>query len=149
MLDITACVICHTKVNILQDVKKCLAAMMIFAKKFNHIGLQHNLRKQEEFLKKIVKSTEMCIIIIRNAQIRQQTYLEDNTKHEILRLSMETFDWKSSCIFCSMSKKKQTRHPDRNNCHEVTTLHFKNQVLLACQKRDDPISKEVALRVRA
>ena len=43
---------------------------------------------------------------------------------------------------------RNIRHPDRNNCHEVITLHFKEQVLFSCQKRSDQINK-VALRVRS
>ena len=60
---------------------------------------------------------------------------------------METFDWKSNCMFCGGPCQKNIRYPDRSNCHEVTTLHFKEQMLLSCQKRHDQISKEVALRV--
>ena len=44
--------------------------------------------------------------------------------------------------------QKYIRHPNRNNCHEVTTSHVKEQVLLSCQKRNDQISKGVTLRVR-
>ena len=52
-------------------------------------------------------------------------------------------------MFCGGPCQKNIRHPNRNNCHEVTTLHFKEQVLLSCQKRNDQISKKVALRVRS
>ena len=52
-------------------------------------------------------------------------------------------------MFCGGPCQKNIRNPNRNNCHKVTTLHFKEKVLLLCQKRDDQISKEVALRVRS
>ena len=52
-------------------------------------------------------------------------------------------------MFCGGPCQKNIRHPNRNNCHEVTTLHFKEQVLLSCLKRNEQISKEVALIVRS
>ena len=61
---------------------------------------------------------------------------------------METFDWRSKFMFCGRPCQKNIRNPNRNNCHKVATLHFKEKVLLSCQKRDDQISKEVALRAR-
>ena len=64
----------------------------------------------------------------------------------MLRSSMETFDFKNKCMFCDGPCQKNIRHPDRNNCHEVATLHFKEQVLKSNsrQKRNDQINKEVA-----
>ena len=50
-------------------------------------------------------------------------------------------------LWWTMSKRYKTSQP--NYCHEVTTLHFKRQALLLCQKRNDQIGKEVALRVRS
>ena len=50
-------------------------------------------------------------------------------------------------MFCGKTCQKNVKHPDRNNCHEVTTLSFKDQILNACEKRNDQVSKEVALRV--
>ena len=73
---------------------------------------------------------------------------EDNTKHKMLRSSLEIFGWKTNCVFCGEECHNNTIHPDGNNCHEVTTLQFKDHVLLACQKRDDKKSKEVSLRVQ-
>ena len=52
-------------------------------------------------------------------------------------------------MFCGGPCQKNIRHPNRNNCHEVTTLHLKEQVLLSCLKRNKQISKEVALIVRS
>ena len=60
---------------------------------------------------------------------------------------MQMFDWKANCTFCGKTCQKNVKHPDRNNCHEVTTLSFKDQILNACEKRNDQVSKEVALRV--
>ena len=62
---------------------------------------------------------------------------------------METFDWRSKFMFGGGPCQKNIRNPNRNNCLKVTTLHFEEKVLLSCQKRDDQISKEVALRVRS
>ena len=72
---------------------------------------------------------------------------------------METSEWRRKCKFCCGTCHKNIRHPNQNNCHElpkklvdtseVTTLHFKEKVLLSYQKRNDQISKEVALRVRS
>ena len=73
---------------------------------------------------------------------------EEKTASNILHPSMETFDWKGKCMFSCGPYQKYIRHPNRNNCHEVTTSHLKEQVLLSCQKRNDQISKEVTLRVR-
>ena len=74
---------------------------------------------------------------------------EEKTASKILLSSIETFDWRSKFMFCGGPCQKNIRNPNRNNCHKVTTLHFKEKVLLLCQKRDDQISKEVALRVRS
>ena len=48
-------------------------------------------------------------------------------------------------MFCGGPCQKNIRHPNRSNYHEVTTLHFKEQVLVSCQKRNDQLSKEVAV----
>ena len=50
-------------------------------------------------------------------------------------------------MFCGEPFQKNIRHPYRNNSHEVTTLRFKEQVLLSCQKRNNQIRKIVALRL--
>ena len=60
----------------------------------------------------------------------------EKTARKILRSSMETFDWKSKCMFCG------------GPCQEILAHHFKEQVLFSCQKRSDQINK-VALRVRS
>ena len=73
---------------------------------------------------------------------------EEKTASNILHPSMETFDWRGKCMFSCGPYQKYNRHTNRNKCHEVTTSHLKEQVLLSCQKQNDQISKEVALRVR-
>ena len=50
-------------------------------------------------------------------------------------------------MFCGKTCQKNVKHRDRNNCHEFTTLSFKDQILNACEKRNDQVSKELALRV--
>ena len=60
---------------------------------------------------------------------------------------MQMFDWKANCMFCDKTCQKYVKHPDRNNCHEVTTLSFKDQILNASEKQSDKVSEEVALRV--
>ena len=51
-------------------------------------------------------------------------------------------------MFCGEPFQKNIRHPYRNNSHEVTTLRFKEQVLLSCQKRNNQIRKIVAIIAR-
>ena len=60
---------------------------------------------------------------------------------------MQMFHWKANCMFCGKTCQKNVKHPNRNNCYEVTTLRFKDQILNACEKRNDQVSKEIALRV--
>ena len=50
-------------------------------------------------------------------------------------------------MFCGKTCQKNVKHPDRNNCHEVTKLSFEDQILNACEKRNDQVSKELSLRV--
>ena len=128
---------------------------MNFAEKFNHISLQQKLREQEELSEehRQIKLHKYCQRYVYNENkkrtVTTASLLGDNRKQKILRSSMVTFDWKRNCMFCGKACQRNVRNPDRNTCHEVTTLHFKDQVVLACQKRDDQISKEVALRVRS
>ena len=57
---------------------------------------------------------------------------EEKSKQKMLRSSLDTFNWETICIFCGETCQNSTRHPDRNNCHKVTALHFKGQVSHTC-----------------
>ena len=50
---------------------------------------------------------------------------DDKSKHKILRLLKQMLDWKANCMFCGKTFQKNVEHPDRNNCHEVTTLSLR------------------------
>ena len=156
-LDVNACVICNnsavSKDNPLQDVKKGAWLLLIFAEKSNNNSLKQHLINPEKLPLECgkIKLHKHCqrYVYNQNKKHSPSNFLVEVKKNKILRSSLETFDWKCKCLFCAESCQRNTRHPDRNNCHEVTTLIFKNQVLLACQKKDDKIGEEVALRVGA
>ena len=50
--------------------------------------------------------------------------------------------------FCGEAFQNYVRHPNQNYYLEVTT-YLKEQILIPCEKRNNQISKEVALRVRS
>ena len=130
-----------------------MGSLLTFSKKFNHTTLEQYLLRQEQLLEddRIIKLHKKCQRDVYNKNKKRTAssadLIAEKTKHKILRSSMDTFNWKQNCIFCGETCQKDIKHPDRNNCHEVTTLHFKDQVLSACQRRDDQVSKNVALRV--
>ena len=60
------------------------------------------------------------------------------------RLSIgSTFAWKKDCFLCEKPCAIDERHLNRSDCHQVTTLPFKNKVLDVCSKRDDDWGLEV------
>ena len=139
--------------NPLQDVKKSLENLMTFCKRFNHTDLEKHLQRLQEVHENYrkIKRHKNCQRYVYNQNKKRSATIallpEEKAARKILRSSMETFDWKSSYIVSGRPYQKNIRHPDRNNCHEVTTLHFKEQMLVSCQKRHDQRSKEVTLRV--
>ena len=54
------------------------------------------------------------------------------------RLSVgSTFTWKKDCFLCEKPCAIDTKHFNRSDCHQVTTLPFKNKILEVCSERDD------------
>ena len=125
--DLDACVVCHisegSATNPLQNVKKGLENLVKFCKKFNQTGLEEHLERQEQLCENYRK-----IKLHKNCQ----RYVYNQNK-------------KRTATIALLIVEKN----NRNNCLKVTTLHLEEKVLLSCQKRDDQISKEVALRVRS
>lgn len=123
---------------------------MVFADKFKKESLKQHLINQENLPldSRKIRLHKHCQQYVYNQNKRSASnFPMEVKKKNFLRSSLETFDWKSKCMFCTDPCQRNTRHPDRNNCHKVTTLNFKNQILLACKKRDDKRSEEVALRI--
>lgn len=60
-----------------------------------------------------------------------------------LRSSISSFNWKENCIFCGEFAKFDSRHPERNKVHKVTTLPMHENLLECCHKRGDKWSSEV------
>ena len=141
------------KSNPLQAVKKGLTSLITYSQKFHHIVLEQHLLKQEQLEEndRTIKLHKSCQRHVYN-QNKKRTAMEanfttDKNKNKMLRSSMDNFNWKNNCLFCGETCKKYIKHSNRNSCHEVTTLNFKDQVLSECQRRDDQPSKNVALRV--
>ena len=144
-VDVDVCVVCHisewSTTNPLQDVKKGLenlikglGNLIKFCKKFNHIGLEKHLERQEQLHENYrkIKLHKNCQWYAYNQNKKRPATIallpEEKATGKILRSSMETFDWISKCMFCGGPFQKDIRHPNRNNCHEVATLRFKEQV---------------------
>ena len=127
-----ACVICHLsdhdKSNPLQDVKNGIENLLTFCEKFDHIDLKQHLLKEQQLphnVKKI-KIHKTCQRNVCNQNKKRfaakASLPDDKNKPKILRSSMQMFDWKANCMFCGKTCQKNVKHPDRKNCHEVTTL---------------------------
>ena len=137
----------------MQDVKNGVENLLTFCEKFNHIDLKQHLLKEQQLpdnVKKI-KIHKACQRNLYNQNKKQsatkKSLPEDKNQYKILRSLMQMFEWKANYMFCGKTCQKNVKHPDRNNCHEVTTLSFKDQILNVCEKQIDQVSKEVALRV--
>ena len=143
----------HDKSNPLQDVKNGVENLLTFCEKFNYIDLKQHLLKEQQLpdnVKKI-KIHKACQQNVYNQNKKRsaakKSLTDDKNQYKILRSLMQMFDWKANGMFRGKTCQKNVKHPDRNNCHEVTTLSFKDQILNVCEKQNDQVSKEVALRV--
>ena len=144
-----------SKDNPLQDVKKGAGLLLIFAEKSNNNNSlkQHLINPEKLPLESgKIKLHKHCqrYMYNQNKKRSPSNFPVEVKKSKILRSSLETFDWKCKCLFCAESCRRNTRHPGRNNCHEVTTRNFKNQVFNShAKKKDEKIGEEVTLRVGA
>ena len=137
----------------MQDVKNGVENLLTFCEKFNHIDLKQHLLKEQQLpdnVKKI-KMHKACQRNVYNQNKKRsaakKSLPDDKNQYKILRSLMQMFEWKANYMFCGKTCQKNVKHPDRNNCHEVTALSFKDQILNVCEKQNDQVSKEVALRV--
>ena len=139
------------------NVKKGLSSLITYAEKYNHNNLLQYLREQECIPEDghNVKLHKQCQRQVNNENRKRSITNTDfpaekePSKEKMLRSSLEPFDWKSNCLFCGKQCQRDSKHPERCDFHEVTTLRFKDEVLSACKKRDDVISRTVTLRVSA
>ena len=137
-VDVDACVVWliseGSSTNPLQDVKKGLESLIKFCKKFNHAGLGKHLERQKQLHDNYrkIKLRKNCQRYVYNQnKMRSATIAllpEEKATSKILRLSMKTFGWRSKYMFWGGPCQKNIRHPNRNNCHEVTALCFNEQV---------------------
>ena len=54
-----------------------------------------------------------------------------------------TFTWKKDCFLCEKPCAIDPKHFNRSDCHQVTSLPFKNKILEVCSERDDNWGLEV------
>ena len=119
----------------LENLIKGLENLIKFCKKFNHIALEKHLKRQEQLHEtyRKIKLHKHCQCYAYNQNKKRPATIallpEEKATGKILRSSMETFDWISKCMFCGGPCQKYIRYPNRNNCHEVATLHFINVIL--------------------
>ena len=66
--------------------------------------------------------------------------LEDDQLPQVKRLrsSELSFNWKDNCLLCGEFAKFDSRHPERNKIHTVTTLPLRDKLLECCDKREIP-----------
>ncbi len=64
-----------------------------------------------------------------------------------LRSSVLSFNWKENCKLCGELVGFDTRHPERNKIHTVTTLPMRDNLLECCGKRGDIWASEVQNRL--
>lgn len=139
----------------MHNLKKGLENQLTFCKKLNHTDLDKHVERKEQLhynYRKIKqhKRFQRCVYN-QNTKCTAAIALlpKGKTSREIMRSFTEIFDWKSKCMFCSWTISKNQQTPRRSNQHKVTTLHFKEKVLPSCQKQNEQISKQVALRMRS
>ena len=65
-----------------------------------------------------------------------------------LRSSLMPFSWNDNCLFCGKQAIVDTRHPEREQVYQVTTLPFRDQLLQRGKKRGDSCEAEVQHRLQ-
>ena len=125
-----------------------LAKRITYAEKYDHKDLLKHLREQETLSEDTsnAKIHTNCQRLVNNRNRKRNITNTDCSakglsEEKMLRSSVEPFDWKSNCLFRGKKCQRDGTHPDHCDFHEVTTLGFKDEILLACQKREGTIGK--------
>ena len=142
-----------SKTKPLYNVKKCLSTLITYAEKYNKKDSLQYLREEECIPEdsRNVKHHKQCQRRVNNENRERSITSTDfqaekeSSKEKMLRSSLEPFDWKDNCLFCGKLCQRDSKYPERSDFHE--TLRFKNDVLSACQKRADAVSRKLSLRV--
>lgn len=65
-----------------------------------------------------------------------------------LRSSSLPFNWKEDCMLCGKSAIHDTRHPERQRVHKVSTIPMRCNLLECCTERGDLWACEVENRLQ-
>jgi hypothetical protein len=147
------CILCKgsesSQENPLQDGRKGVGTLLKYAKnRTRDINLVNRIEEQLSLKEHKIKVHRSCQRFAYNeSRKRPLSPLKEAIPEKKSKIPRSTFDWKSRCLFCGEICYKNTKKPERNDCHEVTQLRFKDEVLLKCQKRGKE-AEEVEIRVR-
>ena len=65
-----------------------------------------------------------------------------------LRSSTAPFNWKDDCLLCAKPAIVDTRHPQRQRVHKVSTIPIRCNLLECCKERGDVWASEVENRLQ-
>lgn len=131
----------------MQDGRKGVDTLLNYAKKRTRdIDLVKRIEEQLSLKEPNIKVHRSCQRLAYNeSSKRPLSLLKEAIPEKKRKISRSAFDWKSRCLFCGEACYKNTKKPEKNDCHEVTQLRFKDEVLLKCQKRGKE-AEEVEVR---
>ena len=67
---------------------------------------------------------------------------------KILRSSTAPFNWKDDCLLCAKPAIVDTRHPQRERVHRVSTIPMRCNLLECCKERGDLWASEIENRLQ-